>query len=1079
MKKKLLMAFGLLLLCAQMVYAQSVVKGRVLDEKGDGISGASVRVKGTSRGVNTDNIGGFSITAKDDEILVASASGFKTAESAAADGVTFKLAPDKRSIEGVVVTALAIKREKAALGYATTTVKDEDLNRGNSSNALSALQGKVSGMNITSSTGGPGGSVRAVIRGEKSITGNNNALIVIDGIPINNSSRISDGSNVSNNGSRYQIDFGNRGTDVSPDDIESISVLKGAAATALYGSAGTNGAIMITTKSGKGKRGNGKAEITFSTSYTQQDVLRYPDFQNRFGQGNVFVGDQPADRRENFSWGAEFDGKLRPWGQEIAGKQKVKPYSALPNNTSDFFRYGSIIENNLSFSGASDKTSYFLSFNALNNKNVVPGNFFDKYSVRFNAKHDFNNKFFSSIGFNYINGSSRVDQTGQGSGSLWNNILQTPRDIPIAELADLNDVFNTYDFLDDQGNQFYGYYGAYAENPYWVTKNFDNRNVYDRIIGQTTIGMHVNGKLDILNRFGGDVISDRSAYKSPKLIAAGAEESFYAQSPKNFNGGFYQSKDNNVNLNNDLMLMYKTELREDLNLDVTIGNSITTSYNTTNEQLIDPVTNGLVIPGYYNFTNNKSPVQSTNSINQKNKIGNYASINLNWKKTINLELTGRQDISSALRPGLNSYFYPGVNAAWIFTNLFIDDSRLNKILSFGKLRGNITKVGNDAIAYQNNAAGYSRPTFNLGFGSTQFPFNNIPGFSLGNTQGDPNLRPEYTTGREIGLDLGFFKDRINLDFTVYSSISSDQILSQPIPSSSGFNFQIANVGTISNKGIELGLRATPVLYKGLKWDVFGTYNRNRNMVEELADGLDQVVVGGFSGMSIVAAKGKPYGTFYATDFLRDSKGRVVIDASSGNPVTADTAVYWGSYQPKFQASWGTGLTYKGFSFNILFNTKQGGQMYSRTKDIMEFVGTSTSTLVNDRKPYIWENSVIENIDANGDKTYVPNTTSKTNVYNYYTEAGVKPNSQNLIDASYTKLQEVSLNYKIPRKLISKSFLGDASLSLYGSNLYLWTAKQNAYVDPEVNSGGATNEQGFDFSARPSLKNYGIRLSVNF
>jgi TonB-linked SusC/RagA family outer membrane protein len=1084
MKKKLLMAFGLLLLCAQMVYAQSVVKGRVLDEKGEGITGASVRVKGTSRGVNTDNNGGFSITAKEDETLVASASGYKNAEAGAADGVTFTLAMDKRGLGEIVVTALAIKREKASLGYSTTTVKNEELNRGNSSNALSALTGKVSGMNITSNTGGPGGSVRAVVRGEKSITGNNNALIVVDGIPINNSNRISDNSSLSNSGSRYQIDFGNRGTDVNPDDIETISVLKGAAATALYGSAGTNGAIMITTKSGKGKKGNGKSEISYSTSYTLHDVLRYPEFQNTYGQGNVFVGDQPADRRENFSWGAAFDGKLRPWGQEIAGKQKVKPYSALPNNVKDFFNIGKTFENNLSFSGASEKSTYFLSFNTLNNTGIVPNNFFDRYSVRFNATHEFNNKFFSSIGVNYINGYSRTDQTGQGSGSLWNNVLQTARDIPISELKDLNDAFNTYNLLDAQGNNYYGFYGAYAENPYWVSKMYNNRNKYDRIISQATIGMHVNANLDILNRLGADVISDRSDYRSPKLSATGVE-SFYSQSPKNFAGGFFQSTDNNVGINNDLIATYKLDLKNDVHLDFTAGNSLVSSVIDYNDLNIDAVSNGLVIADYYNFGNAKSNVGARNNYTNRRKVGFYGGIAGSWNKTLFVEVTGRNDITSTLKPGNNSYFYPSISGSWVFTNHLKNNENISKYLSFGKLRGNITRVGNDAGAYANNNAGFSQAGFSLGFGATSFPFNGVPGFAFGNVQGNPDLLPEFTTAREIGIDLGFLKDRITMDFTVYHSTSTDLIVQQPISNASGFTAQLDNVGTMNNTGVELGLRATPVNYKGFKWEVFGTYNKNKNVVVSLKPGLDQVVIGGFSGMSIVAAVGKPFGSFYAVDYKRDPQGRVVIDKKSGNPISADTATYWGSYQPKFQAAWGTNLSYKGFTFNILFDTKQGGQMYSRTKDIMEFVGTSTSTLKNDRKPFVWENSVIASTDASGATIYTPNVQTpsfdvvKTDVYRYYTDNGVKPNFENLIDASYTKLREIAIGYKIPNKLFSRTFLGDASLSFYGNNLILWTAKQNVYVDPEVNSGGASNEQGFDFTARPSLKSYGVRLSVTF
>jgi TonB-linked SusC/RagA family outer membrane protein len=1080
MKKTILTALSLMFLCLN-VWAQSDIRGRVIDDKGEGIPGASIKVKNTNRGAFSDNGGNFTVKVNGGETLIVSSLGFKTQEVPAEDGVTVKMTVEKKSLEGVVVTALGIKREKAALGYAATTLKTEELNRGNSTNVLGALQGKVSGVNITSNTGGPGGSVRAVIRGEKSITGNNNALIVVDGIPINNGNRTSDGSSQSNNGSRYQVDFGNRGTDINPDDVESVTVLKGAAATALYGSAGANGAIMITTKSGKLRKNTGKkgvGDINFSSAYTVSDILKYPDFQNKYGQGNIYVGSQPADPRENFSWGDEFNGDLRPWGQEIAGQRKIKPYSALENNTRDFFNFAQTLENNLSFSGASDKTTYFLSFNSMNNTGVVPGNFFDRYSIRFNANHEFSNKFFSSLNMNYINGYSKTDQQGQGSGSIWNNVLQTARDIPITELKDLNDPFNSYTLKDADGNNRYGFYGAYAENPYWVTKNFDNRNRYDRILGQTSIGYHLNSNLDIVNRLGGEVIADRTTYKAPKLLTTGTDPLWDASlvGNKNFAGGFYEGIDNIFSLNNDLMLMYKSQLSDKINIGGVLGQSITSSRSTFNDQNIDPVTNGLVIPDFYNFTNAQSKVISNNIITQRRKIGHYLTLNADYDRTLFLELTGRVDKSSTLAKGLNTYFYPAVSGSWIFSNYLKNTKGISDILSYGKLRANITQVGNDAGAYQNNNSGYASQQFNLGFGSTIFPFNEIPGFSLGNTIGNPNLKNETTITREVGVDLGFWKDRILLDFTYYNSLSKDLIVIQPISRASGFSFQTDNVGTMSNKGFELGLKIAPVVTRNMRWELFGQYSKNVNKVESLKAGLDQVTVGGFGGMSIVAAVGQPYGSFYTTGFKKDPNGNVIVN-DLGNPKSADTAQIWGSFQPKFIASWGSTFTWKGLSANILFDTKQGGMFYSRTKDIMEFVGTSESTLLNDRKDFIWPGSVTESVNANGTTVYTPNTTTKTSVYHYYTDAGIKPQSENLQDATYLKLREVSLNYSFNSKLFEKTFLNNATLGIYGNNLAIWT--KNAYVDPEVNSGGASNEQGLDFSARPSLRNYGVRFSIGF
>jgi TonB-linked SusC/RagA family outer membrane protein len=1063
MKKRLLLTVTVLMLGLNALLAQtSTIRGKILDDKGDPVPGATVRIKGTNKGTVTDANGNFKLNADDGATLSISAIGLKATEKEAQDGMNVKMAADQQSLRETVVTAQAIKREKASLGYATTTLNNSEINAGNNVSALGALQGKVSGVNITSTTGGPGGSTRVVIRGEKSIGNNNNALIVIDGIPVNNANRT--GSN-----SLKQIDFGNRGNDVNPDDIESISVLKGAAATALYGSEGANGAIMITTKSGKAKSKSGKTEVGFTTGYTWSNILRYPTFQNQFGEGDL--NGIPDDRRENFSWGLPFDGQIRPWGQIINGQQQVKRYEAQENNVKDFFNTGKAWENNLTLSGGTEKSNYFLGFNTLNSDGVVPGTFMDKYSIRLNANHEFSNNFFSTINVNYINGSSRVDQGGQGEGSVWNNVCQQPRDIPIGNLKDLNNVFNSMDYTDTNGVRRYGYYGAYTENPYWVAKYFDNRNKYDRILGQTTVGYRVNQHATITNRFGGEVLSDRTYLKSPKLNTVAFEE-LWAGSPKSFNGGYFQSTDNFASYFNDLMLNLNYQI-DKLGINAIVGHSVSSRASNYLSSNIDPTTNGLVIENYYNFSNATSKIASENSLTRSRKVGMYATVNFDFNKFLFLEFTGRNDWSSTLAANNRSYFYPSMSASWLFTQHLSESAR--KIMNYGKLRANISSVGNDALAYQNNNPGFTSTSISSGFGSNIFPFNGVPGFSYQNVMGNPDLKPERQVAKEIGVEMSFLQDRVGFDFTVYSSRMKDQILNVPTPSSSGYTSRYINAGVMTNKGVELGLRFTPVKMKGIKWDLYGTYTRNKNEVVELPNGVDQIVIGGFSGMSIVAAVGKPFGTFYAVDLLKDANGNQVIDSATGAPRSTSAPVYLGSYQPKFIASWGTNFSYKGLSVNVLFDTKQGGYLYSRTKDILEFVGVTPSTTINDRQPFLWDNSVYQNSDGD----YVKNTSILTDVYNYYTAANVKPAGQDLIKAGYVKLREVSIGYKLPQKWFNKTFIGSGNFSVFGSNLVLWTNKGNDYVDPEVNSGGASNLQGFDFSARPSVRNYGFRLGLTF
>ena len=382
------------------------------------------------------------------------------------------------------------------MGYTSTTVNSEELTEGNNTSTLSALAGKVAGANITSSTGGPGGSTRIVLRGEKSILKDNNALIVIDGIIVNNYDRTSDPSGLA------QVDFGNSANDIDPDEIESITVLEGPAAAALYGAAGANGAVMITTKHGKHHEGskNSKMDVTYKATFTQSDILKYPQMQQQFGQGSIYTG-IIDDRQDNFSWGLPFDGTLKPWGQIIDGKQLVKPYVDQSNALKQFFNHGQDLNNFVSLSGGSDNTTYYLSLTALNSNGVTPNTFYNKYSVRFNSTTQLTNNFYSTISLNYINSYSRAENNGQSSGGIMQALLQIPTDIPIGELKNLSNPFYSMNFVDANGVSRYGYFGAYAKNPFWVATYYKNLNKTDRVLGDYTIG-YKKGEFNVYDRIG-------------------------------------------------------------------------------------------------------------------------------------------------------------------------------------------------------------------------------------------------------------------------------------------------------------------------------------------------------------------------------------------------------------------------------------------------------------------------------------------------------------------------------------------------------------------------------------------------
>jgi len=1080
MKRPLLLFVLLLTVCVQAFAQKHTVTGKVLDEAGQGYPGAGIQVKGTVMGTVTDVNGDFMLDVPDGKnYLVVQALGYNamTVADTGQQSIVIRLKRESKELEGAVVTALGIKREKRELGYSSTTVNNEDLTAGQNSSALSGLVGKVAGANITSTTGGPGGSTRVILRGEKSIIKNNNALIVVDGIIINNHDRTA-GNGV---GALSQVDFGNSANELDPDEIESVTVLAGPAAAALYGEAGANGAIMYTTKKGRHNVSGQKSkmDITYKATYTQSDVLKYSDLQNSYGQGNIYQG-VADDRRENFSWGLPFDGKLRPWGQIIDGKQLVKPYSAQPDNVKSFFNHGKDLNNFVSLSGGSENSTYFLSLSSLNSSGPTPNTFYNKYSVRFNATTQLSNNFYSSIDFNYVNSYARVENSGQAAGSVLDNLYETARDIPIWELKNTSNKYYSMQYIDTTGVERYGYYGAYYKNPYWVAENYDNRNKTDRVLGDFNLG-YKKGSFNVVNRFGVDISSDRSTFNTPNLNAQPAEDvhdAFYTGLLFTSPGGYTQNIVNFLNVTNDLMLTFTHDLGKNFGVNAMVGDNVTMTQSEGINASIDPGTNGLVIPNYYNFSNNSGPVTVTNAINKDRRVGLYGDLKFNYQRELFLELTARNDWSSTLQPGHNSYFYPGVNASWVFTEKLNGTKFKDKVMNYGKVRVGVAGVGHGGVAYYNNAAGYNQYPISSSFGVINPPFNGVPAYSISGVFGSPNLRPEHNREIEVGTDLSFLKDRISTSFTYYNDLTIDLITQSPIATTTGFAFRNINAGNISNKGIELTLRGAPISTKwGLRWELYGTYTHNVNNVESLAPGLENVVMGGFSGMSIVAAVGHPLGTFYANDIAYTADGHAIVDATTGLPIATTKPVYKGSFQPKFIASWGTDLSWKGLKLHALFTTKQGGEFFSRTKMNTDFNGTSLESTVNNRNPYVWNNSVSQVGTTNN---YVTNTT-KFSPYIYYTniESNNLP-AQGLVDASFVRLQELALSYKIPQKYYKRSPFGSLEAGLFGNNLLLWTAKSNKYDDPEANSGGATsNAQGLNYTARPTLRNYGISVKVTF
>jgi len=674
--KRTLLLFVLLISVGVRAFSQTHnITGKVLDETGLGYPGAGISVKGTVIGTVTDINGNFNLDVPDGKNkLLVQALGYNpvTIPDTGQADIVVRLVRSSHTLEGAVVTALGIKREKRELGYNSTTLNNDDLTSGQNTSTLSGLAGKVAGANVTSSTGGPGGSTRVVLRGEKSIQGDNNALIVIDGVVMNNYDRTQASSGLGSLSSQvnqlYQVDFGNSANDIDPDEIESVTVLQGPAAAALYGSAGANGAIMITTKAGSHRVGDKKSKIdvTYKATYTQSDILKLPDEQHQFGQGSIYTG-IIDDRQDNFSWGLPFDGTVKPWGQIIDGKQLVKPWSDIKDNYRSFFQHGKDLNNFVSLSGGSENTTYFLAINALNSNGIVPSTFYNKYSVRFNATTQLSNNFYSAININYLNTYSRAENSGQNSGGVMQSLLQIPTDIPVQELGNLNNKFYSMDFIDTSGVHRYGYFNAYAKNPFWAAQNYDNRNKSDHIIGDFKIG-YKKGEFDVFNRVGLDATNDRSYYKSPQFSDQPVDQTgLYPGNNYVSTGGYAQSNYTGLHFTNDLIASWTHSFSQNFGINALLGNSVSMSNNESLSAMIDPATNGLVLPNFYSFQNNTGPVLVNNHLDQRRTAGVYADVKLNYKRELFLEVTGRNDWSSTLTYGKNSYFYPGANASWVFT----------------------------------------------------------------------------------------------------------------------------------------------------------------------------------------------------------------------------------------------------------------------------------------------------------------------------------------------------------------------------------------------------------------------------
>ncbi|WP_036787323.1 SusC/RagA family TonB-linked outer membrane protein [Phocaeicola abscessus] len=1062
MVKKLTMVLAGLFLCIGAALAQTKVSGTVISsEDGQPVIGASIVIVGTKQGTVTNVDGKFTLSVPDRGKIRISFIGMKTVELVASENMNIVLEPLDTTLDEVVVTAMGIKRSAKALGFSATAVKGDEIAAARTNDIMSSLSSKVAGVQISNSSSDPGSSKSVIVRGISSLGGTNQPLYVIDGVPLTNSAVYStDGLN---NG----YDFGNGASAVNPDDVESMTILKGAAATALYGNRAANGVILITTKTGaKQKKGVG---VEYNGGLQWETLLRLPQMQNDFGMG--WYGEKTDI--ENGSWGPRFDGSMLRYGNVYDHSQKIKSYVPIKHNIRDFFDTGLRYSNGVSFNGATDASNYFVSLSQIHQDGIIPtdADSYNKYTFSARGSHKVKNLTFSTS-LNYAYQRNKFVSTGQGAGSMYNNIMQTPRDISIVELKDLNDPFNTPGY-------YYTPYGV--TNPYYILENFKNEFESERFYGKFQLDYDFLKYFKLTYRFGLDTSTEHHDTGTPNMSAIFTGTPNWKDALSKITGAASETTTRRREINQDLMLTFDKDVATHFHVNALAGfNGNERKYN----YLYGRVTN-LTIPTWYNLSNSAEKPTLATYTQTRRLMGVFGQAELAYRDMLYLTLTARNDWSSTLPEDNRSFFYPGVTGSWIFSELFSDN--LRRVITYGKLRAAWGKTGNDANPYMTGSVFAQALANSSGWWDSAFPFTNgnWNAYTVGNVLGSSTLSPEMTTETEVGLNMAFFQNRVSFDASFYNRISDKQIFSLDMDPGTGYTAQNINLGKVRNRGIELLVNVTPVSFRGFTWDISWNFTKNWSKVLSLPEALggSTLIYGLGGGPGLYAETGKELGIFKAYVPLRDpATGKIVVD-NHGLPLKNPDQQIVGSMNYKYMMGINNTFRYKGVSLSVDLDIRHGGRMYSRTKSINYFVGNAIQTAYNDRNPWIIPNTVVQSgKNAQGNPVYTENVTplDATNIYNYWNNGGIDLGSGYLIDKSYVKLRSVVLGWDLPKKWLVHTFLTDVRVSVFGNNLMLWTPSENTFVDPELTSFG-NDLSGYygEYSANPSSRKFGFNLTVKF
>lgn len=1031
--------------------ADELVKGIVVDEKGSPVPGVSVNEKGTNNGTATDANGKFSIkVAGSNAVLVFRSVGYRTKEQVVAGGdMQVQLAADVRSLDDVVVTALGIKRSEKALGYSIATLKSDQVSTVKEVNVVNALSGKVAGVNVRSTSSDPGGTTFVTIRGQSSFYGDNQPLYVVDGIPIAPAVRapkqpVGD----------VVVDYGSTLSDINPDDIASITVLKGASASALYGSRAIAGVVLITTKSGAGPTKGLGVSVNSSAMFDQPWL--FPKFQNEFGAGDRTGSDETISEA---SWGPRLDIGTQhvQWDSPLDANGDPIPtdWVSYPNRVKDFFRTGSTFTNNIAITGNNEQGNFRLSYTNLKNEGIIPNTDLTRNTINLAAGYTLHPKIKVSTNIGYTKNSSGNRPTFN-RGSVSNIVYTTTPNVDIQKLRN-------YWLPGKEGLEQFTHLPGSTDNPYFVAYEFTNGYDRDRMTGNVELNIQITKELSLMGRTGMDLYAESRESKRP----------FGAM--RNPTGAYAIETEYFREQNTDFLLNYKKQLNSDFFISVSGGaNRMNRLTKATGQR-----TESLVIPQLYNISNAKAgTIQNSSGRSNKRVNSVYGMGEVSFRNYAFLDLTARNDWSSTLPVANNSYFYPSASLSLIVSDMLNIKS---DILSFAKLRVNWAQVGGDTDPY--NLAN----TFSFGQ-----DWGDVKLANISTTLKNNHLKPLIATSHELGADLRFLKGRLGLDFTYYSTINRNQIMNIPITMATGYNSMYINAGKVGNKGMEIGLSATPVA-GAFRWDLQVNYTRNRNKILELYPGIPFFQLGGAEGVRFQVQEGSEMGDMYALGWATvpdgEFKGQPLLN-SDGSYQQVNDYIKIGNYNPDFMLGFSNTFTYKGFALNLLIDWRQGGQFFSYVAKNLLSDGR-TQTTINGRDPQTgglaWNDGTNQRTDGMILDGYIEVSPGKykkndviTDPENYYGEYYWSFNGRSTFDASYVKLREASLTYNFSRKTLGKFPLGNLSVSLIARNLFTWTAAEQGY-DPEtaMTISNGSFSPGVASWGLPYTRSFGCKVGFNF